>query len=125
MLDIALIRQKPDWVKEQISKLNDEAARARIDTIVELDAQRRETRTRIETAQAARNKLNRALGKLRGNKAMSNEEKAARAQAAGAAIGVTDYDRASDLSPLIMNGSADVMHVEEADLDGAIRRAGP
>ena len=115
MLDIALIRQKPDWVKEQISKLNDEAARARIDTIVELDAQRRETRTRIETAQAARNKLNRALGKLRGNKAMSNEEKAARAQAAGAAIGVTDYDRASE----IINGSADVMHVEEADLDGA------
>ena len=115
MLDIALIRQKPDWVKEQISKLNDEAARARINTIVELDAQRRETRTRIETAQAARNKLNRAMGKLRGNKAMSNEEKAARAQAAGAAIGVTDYDRASE----IINGSADVMHVEEADLDGA------
>ena len=64
MLDIALIRQKPDWVKEQISKLNDEAARARIDTIVELDAQRRETRTRIETAQAARNKLNRAIGQV-------------------------------------------------------------
>ncbi len=115
MLDIALIRQKPDWVKEQISKLNDEAARARIDTIVELDAQRRETRTRIETAQAARNKLNRALGKLRGNKVMSNEEKAARAQAAGAAIGVTDYDRASE----IMNGSADILHVEDPDLEGA------
>ena len=41
---------------------------------------------------------------------MSNEEKAARAQAAGAAIGVTDYDRASE----IINGSADVMHVEDS-----------
>ena len=95
MLDIALIRQKPDWIKEQIEKLGDEAALARIDAIVELDRQRREIRTRIETEQAARNKLNRAMGKLRGGKAMSDDEKAMRAQAAGAAIGVKDYDRAS------------------------------
>ena len=84
MLDIALIREKPDWVKEQINKLNDEAALNRIDHIVDLDSRRRETRTRIETAQAARNKLNRAMGKLRGNKSMSDGEKAARAKAAGA-----------------------------------------
>ena len=75
MLDIALIRNKPDWVKEQIRKLNDESALARIDAILALDAQRRETRTRIETAQAARNKLNRAMGKLRGNKGMADVEK--------------------------------------------------
>ena len=55
MLDIALIREKPDWVKEQISKLYDEAALARIDKILKLDAGRREIRTKTETAQAARN----------------------------------------------------------------------
>ncbi len=115
MLDIALIRQKPDWVKEQIKKLNDEGAIARIDSIVMLDQERRQTRTRIETAQAARNKLNRAMGKLRGNKAMSDEEKAARAHAACGAIGVAEYDRASGL----MEGSADVTAVEEVDLKGA------
>ena len=115
MLDIALIRQKPDWVKEQIKKLNDEGAIARIDSIVTLDQERRETRTRIETAQAARNKLNRAMGKLRGNKSMSDEEKAARAQAACGAIGVAEYDRASGL----MDGSADVTAVEEVDLKSA------
>ena len=112
MLDIALIRQKPDWVKEQIAKLHDASALARIDDIVALDHDRRETRTRIETAQAARNRLNRAMGKLRGNKTMTDEEKAARAQAACGAIGVADYERAGGL----MAGSANVTVVEEIDL---------
>ena len=115
MLDIALIRQKPDWVKEQIAKLNDDGAVARIDKIVALDKERRETRTRIETAQAARNKLNRAMGKLRGNKTMADEDKAARAQAAGTAIGVAEYERASRL----MDGSAELTVVEEIDLKSA------
>ena len=97
MLDIALIRSKPDWVKEQIAKLNDEGALARIDAIVALDAQRRETRTRIETAQAARNRLNRAMGKLRGNKEMTNHDKANRAQMAAAALSAKDYERAGEL----------------------------
>ena len=115
MLDIALIREKPGWVKEQIAKLNDEAALSRIDRIVELDDIRRETRTRIETAQAARNKLNRAMGKLRGGKNMSDDEKAARAKAAGAAIGLADYDRASKL----MDGSAAVATHEAKDVKSA------
>ncbi len=115
MLNIALIREKPDWVKEEIKKLNDEAALNRIDCIVELDAQRRETRTRIETAQAARNKLNRAMGKLRGNKGMADEEKANRAQLAAAALGVRDYDRASRL----MDGSEPAIHDEHVELTAA------
>ncbi len=121
MLDIALIRQKPDWVKEQIAKLNDEGAVARIDIIVNLDKERREARTRIETAQAARNKLNRAMGKLRGNRAMADEEKAARAQAACRAIGETDYEGASG----IMDGSTAISAGEAIDpkpaFDGLIR----
>ena len=115
MLDIALIRQKPDWVKEQIAKLNDEGAVARIDKIVNLDKDRREARTRIETAQAARNKLNRAMGKLRGNREMADEEKAARAQAACRAIGEADYEHASG----IMDGSAAVSAVQGVNLHGA------
>ena len=66
---------RPDWVKEQIQKLNDENVLARIDKIVELDEKRREIRTRTETAQASRNKLNKAMGKLRGNKKMDEAEK--------------------------------------------------
>ena len=115
MLDIALIREKPDWVKEQIKKLNDEAALKRIDRIVELDALRREARTRIETAQAARNKLNRAMGKLRGNKSLTEEEKASVARAASAAIGASQFERASRL----MDGSATVATRGAPDIKAA------
>ena len=115
MLDIALIRSKQDWIKEQIAKLHDAGALGRIDAIVALDAQRRETRTRIETAQAARNKLNRALGQLRGDKSMPAEEKANRAQLAAAALGARDYDRASRL----MDGSETAAHDEHAELQAA------
>ena len=112
MLDIALIRNKPDWVKEQIAKLNDEAALGRIDRILVLDAQRRETRTRIETAQAARNRLNRAMGKLRGNKKLTDAEKAGRAHAAAAALGIRDYERAG----AILEGATGELGVETVDL---------
>ncbi len=115
MLDIALIRAKPDWVKEQIEKLNDEGALARIDAIVELDALRRETRTRIETAQAARNRLNRAMGKLRGDKAMSDAEKANRAQLAAAALSASDYEGAGRL----LDGSLPAARDENADSKAA------
>ena len=115
MLDIALIRRKPNWVKEEIAKLNDDGAVARIDKIVRLDKERREARTRIETAQAARNKLNRAMGKLRGNRAMADAEKGARARAASAAIGAADYGRASG----ILDGSAAVTLVAAIDLKSA------
>ncbi len=102
MLDIALIRSRPDWVKAQIAKLGDESAPARIDRIIELDADRRKTRTHCETAQAARNKLNRAMGKLRGSKSMSSAEKTQRAGSASQAIRSGDY--ASALAA--MDGSA-------------------
>ena len=102
MLDIALIRSRPDWVKAQIAKLGDESAPARIDRIIELDADRRQTRTQCETAQAARNKLNRAMGKLRGSKSMSPAEKTQRAGSASQAIRSGDYESAL----AVMDGSA-------------------
>ena len=115
MLDIALIRQKPDWVKEQIKKLYDEGALGRIDKILDLDAKRREIRTRIETGQAARNRLNRAVGKLRGNKALPDSDKAAQAMAAAAALRNDDYDAAG----AIMEGGEYIASGEALDLKTA------
>lgn len=115
MLDIALIREKTDWVKEQIQKLNDENALARIDTIVALDEKRRDIRTRTETAQASRNKLNKAMGKLRGNKKMDEADKATRAIQATTAIEADNYDDASTL----MDGTADITPLAEYDLKSA------
>ena len=115
MLDIALIREKPDWVKEQIGKLYDETALSRIDTILELDAKRRELRTKTETAQASRNQLNRAMGKLRGNKTMDNAEKTARALAACAALRQDDPATAA----AFMDGSASVDPSDNFDFKAA------
>ncbi len=96
MLDIALIRHKPDWVKEQIEKLGDTDALKRIDLILRLDAQRREIRTRIETEQSALNKLNRGMGKLRGNRKIDEEDKLERATlAALCLIKLSDRSAAS------------------------------
>ena len=76
MLDITLIREKPDWVKEQIQKLNDPTALERVDKILELDQQRRSLLTEAEQLQAERNRLNKAMGPLRGNKKLDDATKA-------------------------------------------------
>jgi len=96
MLDIALIREKPDWVKAQIAKLYDPAALERIDAILALDLQRRQLINEGETLQAARNKLNKAYGGLRGSRQMSDEMKIAAANAARLAIEAKDYELAAN-----------------------------
>ena len=97
MLDIALIRQKPDWVKEQIGKLNDEGAVDRIDRVLQLDWQRRDLRTRIETSKASLNRLNRGMGKLRGNRTIDEEEKLERAVLAAFCLTeLSDHEAASE-----------------------------
>ncbi len=79
MLDITLIREKPEWVKQQILKLNDPAAAARVDAILALDQQRRALLAESEAVQAGRNKLNKAIGRLRGDKQIDEATRATRA----------------------------------------------
>jgi seryl-tRNA synthetase len=62
MIDIKLIRERPDWVKAEIAKLYIEAP---IDPIVALDRQRRETLTQVEELKAERNRVSKAMGPLR------------------------------------------------------------
>jgi seryl-tRNA synthetase len=95
MLDIALIREKPEWVKEQIAKLNDATAMERIDRVVELDLKRRELVTEGEKVQAARNRLNKNIGRLRGDKKLDDVARAALAVEATEAIAAGDYDHAA------------------------------
>lgn len=97
MLELALIREKPDWVKEQLTKLNDSEAVARIDQIVALDARRRALLSDSESIQAARNRLNKSVGALRGSKTLDDTQKNQRAHATAQAILAEDYDRAARL----------------------------
>ena len=50
MIDIDLIRSRPEWVKEQIEKLNDTAP---IDDIVAADIRRREILQQVENCEGA------------------------------------------------------------------------
>lgn len=102
MLDIALIREKPEWVKGQILKLNDPAAAARVDAIVDLDKQRRALLTESEQTQSWRNKLNKSFGQLRGDKNLDNATRAARAVEATRQVQGRDYLTAS----LILTGQS-------------------
>lgn len=104
MLDINLIRERPDWVKEQIQKLNDPGALERIDKILELDQQRRRLLTESEAIQAHRNRLNKGVGRLRGDKKMDEDERARRAYYMATAISQGDFEQAE----AILSGGAAV-----------------
>lgn len=121
MLDIALIREKSDWVKEQIRKLNDETALGRIDEILAMDEKRRAIRTEIEALQGHRNRLNKNLGKLRGNKKIDESARVAIAVAATAAVERAAYDDAirimeglSEVAPVSVDADAAFDHLNAA-----------
>jgi seryl-tRNA synthetase len=116
MLDIALIREKPEWVKQQILKLNDPDAAARIDLVVELDRQRRTLLTESESIQAGRNKLNKSIGRLRGDKKADDATRATRAAEASKLIEAGNYDGAA----AIMAGEAAVTPDASIDVEKAL-----
>ncbi len=62
MLDLALIRENPGFVKAEIVKLNSEAP---IDEIVELDKQRRSLLTEVEALRQQRNKVSKEIGRMK------------------------------------------------------------
>jgi seryl-tRNA synthetase len=62
VLDLALIREKPDWVKAEIVKLNAEAP---IDRIVELDQQRRSLLQEVEALRQQRNAVSKEIGRMK------------------------------------------------------------
>jgi seryl-tRNA synthetase len=59
VLDINLIREKPDWVKQQVINLNDEAP---IDEILEADIRRRELLQIVEDLRSRRKKSSKQIG---------------------------------------------------------------
>jgi seryl-tRNA synthetase len=62
VLDVALIREKPDFVKAEIAKLNSEAP---IDQIVELDQERRSLLVEVEALRQERNTVSKEIGRMK------------------------------------------------------------
>ena len=116
MIDINLIRKDPDGVKAQMDKLGDETAKDRIDRINALDAQRRDLLATSEALQAGRNRLNKKMGPLRGNKKLDDGTKAALMRAAAAAINAGNYDEAEAL----MDPSTAIEPDAEPDVNAAM-----
>ena len=76
MLDIRLIRERPQWVREQLARLHDEDALPRLGRVIQLDARRRQALSEAEGLQAWRNRLNRAGGQLRAQHSRVRQERA-------------------------------------------------
>jgi seryl-tRNA synthetase len=66
MLDINLIREKPEMVKAAMADLNTEAP---IDEILDLDARRRELLTEVEALRAERNAVSKEIGRTKDKEA--------------------------------------------------------
>ena len=73
MLDIKLIREKPDWVRQRLATrgAGDEA---RIDELLKLDEQRRKCLAEVETLKAQRNRVSKEIGALMGQKKTTEAE---------------------------------------------------
>ena len=65
MLDIAIIREDPERVKAAFRDLNDAEAIPRVDTILALDARRRELLQEVEALRAERNTLSKQISKIK------------------------------------------------------------
>ena len=64
MLDIRLIREKSDFVRERLATRGGEDA-AKIDDVLKVDAERRKAETELQQLQAEHNRLSREIGALR------------------------------------------------------------
>src|SRR5262245_65707338 len=72
MLDIRLIREKPDFVRERLATRggHDEA---KIDEVLRIDAARRKSETELQQLQSERNRLSKEIGARRSRKEASEQ----------------------------------------------------
>src|SRR6266700_5118614 len=85
MLDIRLIREKPDFVRERLAARGD-GDEARIDDALRIDAERRKSETELQRLQSERNRLSKEIGARRSRKE-SSEELEAQVRKIGEQIG--------------------------------------
>jgi len=73
MLDIRLIRERPDFVRERLATRKAELAQ-QVDEVLKVDSERRRLETQVQQLNAERNKLSKEIGKLRSQKESSAEQ---------------------------------------------------
>src|SRR5207253_6127911 len=75
MLDIRLVREKPDYVRERLASRGG-GDEAKVDEVLRVDAQRRKTETELQRLQSERNRLSKEIGAKRSRKEPSDEPEA-------------------------------------------------
>ena len=78
MIDIKFLRENPDVVKENIKKKFQDAKLPLVDEVIELDAKLRQTKQRVESLRADRNRISKEIGAFmaKGEKDKAEEAKA-------------------------------------------------
>src|SRR5947209_11291680 len=72
MLDIRLVREKPDFVRARLATRGG-GDEAKIDEVLRVDAERRKTETELQRSQSARNRLSKEIGGKKSRGEASNE----------------------------------------------------
>jgi seryl-tRNA synthetase len=72
MLDIRLIRERPDFVRERLATRSAELGQ-QVDEVLKADSERRRLETQVQQLNAERNKLSKEIGMLRSKKESSAE----------------------------------------------------
>jgi seryl-tRNA synthetase len=72
MLDIRLLREKPDFVRERLATRGGELS-SQVDAILAQDAERRRAETELQKRNAERNRISKEIGQLRAKKQPSAE----------------------------------------------------
>jgi len=72
MIDIRLIREKPDFVRERLATRGG-GDEAKIDEVLRVDAERRKTETELQRSQSERNRLSKEIGAKRSRSEPSGE----------------------------------------------------
>ena len=73
MLDIKLLREKPDFVRERLASRGADAAQP-VDGLLQLDEQRRKLLAEVESLKSLRNRVSKEIGTLMGQKKLAEAE---------------------------------------------------
>jgi seryl-tRNA synthetase len=92
MLDIKLIREKPDFVRERLATRG-AGEEKRISEVLALDEQRRKCLAEVEQLKAQRNRVSKEIGALMGQKKLAEAE-AKKAETRQMGDRITELDKA-------------------------------
>src|SRR5215467_16382669 len=95
MLDIRLIREKPDFVRERLATRGG-GDDAKVDDVLRIDAERRKSETELQRLQSERNRLSKQIGGRRSRKEPSEELEAEVRRVGEQIAGLTQRTNALD-----------------------------